>query len=678
MGHLINPIAFRLGFQRNWEFLFYTKNIYYPEYLHTFLNLRNYIYYYLTKKNFIKKGLLLSHIYLYKYQKSIIINIYLYHTDLEKKSHSLFNKVYEIYYKCLSTKSFKLPWNYFSIHNSDAFVYIFLFYQLFFKTCFFNEKHRVSKKFRYFNFNSAYYSNKLLELYNTRLLDKLTNISDSPLDEDIKNSYFLKKIKLNNNTWKKFWGDMLGKYKVKLDRLIKMPEYKYLKRQGRVIPVDKYLSISASILNTSFFFFFLYLCKKVNFKKYKNSINFNYKWSLLADLLSLYKYILYQHNKNDKYPYFFLFLNLAISLSDDLQRQSNPFYIRNVLYTFTYILFGKLYFFPFFEILSCYWKRLFYYISPHSLINLNYFFLSNLDINARFLSRYIGLKLQKGHYIFRIINPLKYELRRLYRLSDKKKKGHIYKYNSHVNYWKNQYIDLFYNLKDFFFYFLYVYYKQWKSIILYDLLEFQLYLRSIATLYKRNWKWTTKEINDFKFFYLEQYIDLIQFYKYIIILNNSHSSLLNSNNIIQYLQWSFYYLTFFKQPIYNNNIKFHIVPANLLYLSTMFSQYYLNYFYYKYLWLRVISMKKRLLRKQIISDYDIGLMGYKMAFKGRFSRKQRSRSIWLSHGRVPLNTISNKIDYAFFTIPLRNSAVSIKIWLYKNIECSSYKYILKY
>jgi len=55
-----------------------------------------------------------------------------------------------------------------------------------------------------------------------------------------------------------------------------------------------------------------------------------------------------------------------------------------------------------------------------------------------------------------------------------------------------------------------------------------------------------------------------------------------------------------------------------------------------------------------------------MSFKGRFTRKQRASSIWFHQGVVPLNTVKGHIDFAFFTIPLKNSSVSIKLWLYKN------------
>lgn len=67
-----------------------------------------------------------------------------------------------------------------------------------------------------------------------------------------------------------------------------------------------------------------------------------------------------------------------------------------------------------------------------------------------------------------------------------------------------------------------------------------------------------------------------------------------------------------------------------------------------------------------------------MAFKGRFSRKQRASNIWYMHGKMPLNTLSIKLDYYFFTIPLKNSAISIKIILYKNLCKDNFKYLLIY
>jgi len=94
-----------------------------------------------------------------------------------------------------------------------------------------------------------------------------------------------------------------------------------------------------------------------------------------------------------------------------------------------------------------------------------------------------------------------------------------------------------------------------------------------------------------------------------------------------------------------------------------YNYYVFNYkFFYKYNKINKSKLRKfhqrKLLNRGII-------FGYKMAFYGRFTRKQRAASIWFKLGRVPLNSVTCKIDYGFYTIPLKNSAISIKVWLYK-------------
>lgn len=63
--------------------------------------------------------------------------------------------------------------------------------------------------------------------------------------------------------------------------------------------------------------------------------------------------------------------------------------------------------------------------------------------------------------------------------------------------------------------------------------------------------------------------------------------------------------------------------------------------------------------------------GFKIQCVGRFSRRQRASSYWFSLGKVPLNTLSSIIDYGFYSMPIRNSAISVKVWInfaYENIE----------
>jgi hypothetical protein len=47
-------------------------------------------------------------------------------------------------------------------------------------------------------------------------------------------------------------------------------------------------------------------------------------------------------------------------------------------------------------------------------------------------------------------------------------------------------------------------------------------------------------------------------------------------------------------------------------------------------------------------------------------------------GKVPLNTLSIKLDYFFFTIPIKNSAISIKIILYKSLHVEKFKRLLSF
>lgn len=66
-------------------------------------------------------------------------------------------------------------------------------------------------------------------------------------------------------------------------------------------------------------------------------------------------------------------------------------------------------------------------------------------------------------------------------------------------------------------------------------------------------------------------------------------------------------------------------------------------------------------------------MGFKMIFRGRFSRKDRASKMTLVMGKVPLNTLESKIDYTFLTMPLKNSIISFKIYMYRKEFLYNYK-----
>ncbi len=87
--------------------------------------------------------------------------------------------------------------------------------------------------------------------------------------------------------------------------------------------------------------------------------------------------------------------------------------------------------------------------------------------------------------------------------------------------------------------------------------------------------------------------------------------------------------------------------------------------------------KLQLRENRINRQFWFGLAGFKFQFCGRFSRKQRSASVFIQHGRMPLNTINSHIEYSMCSNIARNSTVSVKIWFfYTNFMYSGYSRIL--
>lgn len=53
--------------------------------------------------------------------------------------------------------------------------------------------------------------------------------------------------------------------------------------------------------------------------------------------------------------------------------------------------------------------------------------------------------------------------------------------------------------------------------------------------------------------------------------------------------------------------------------------------------------------------------GYKMHFKGRFSRKLRKSSVWFTNGSVGTSFMSANLDFGSFTFVLKNSICNLKV-----------------
>jgi len=101
----------------------------------------------------------------------------------------------------------------------------------------------------------------------------------------------------------------------------------------------------------------------------------------------------------------------------------------------------------------------------------------------------------------------------------------------------------------------------------------------------------------------------------------------------------------------------------------------------KYKWGELMSSIKKELN--YMTDTEKFLYGYKIQFRGRFtrrsrsesvSRRSRSESVSTGYGRVSTSTINAVIDYAASSLTLRNGSGTVKVWLYKAPRFKTFSY----
>jgi len=80
---------------------------------------------------------------------------------------------------------------------------------------------------------------------------------------------------------------------------------------------------------------------------------------------------------------------------------------------------------------------------------------------------------------------------------------------------------------------------------------------------------------------------------------------------------------------------------------------------------KLLSYSDKIVRVKARDNVKSFLYGFKFHFVGRFTRKQQSASMWFRQGFLPVSTMDAEVDYGIFTIPLRFSACTVKIWLYR-------------
>lgn len=408
----------------------------------------------------------------------------------------------------------------------------------------------------------------------------------------------------------------------------------------------------------------------------------------------------------------YLFFNFYLSLRSIIYKRHIKYQLRNqeivriIFYAFASSTWIK----DLFSVIEQFLIFIFEFISSFK-IKIDFYLIDNNSVTAKFLSRYIARRLRQKYTIRELISPLKRELKWVrsdykcisryvaFRISGIKKQRLSYLFNNSL--FKRCFLFLFVNYRRYYTY----YYLKFKSWFTYEIFILYYWLFKNVNI-KEFYRIIHSNIKEYKskLIYIKtRLVGLCRTYimrrcYFLFFFNTERSRYYSSEFFIGLAGLDNIYLNFNKKPNFVNFFyeifddfyaNFHVI-FSLTNMDTNFriSSYYkafilsseqmsrfilynLTKFKFRYsAFYGLLGLNKSKLRLYKPKRF-CGLMGFKFHYKGRFSRKQIATSSWFRFGKVPLNTISAIIDYAFYTVPLKNSAVSIKIWLYKD---KFYKY----
>lgn len=408
----------------------------------------------------------------------------------------------------------------------------------------------------------------------------------------------------------------------------------------------------------------LYALRKVKYPKIKTYIKkFVYRRRL-------------RNRNNIRLLFFFTiyFLFCFLKKKKKPKLNINKFLLRMFFFFFCY----KFYF-PLFNHISLFLSFIFSYIAKFNNLKVCFYLLNNETVTAGFISRYIAKKFKQNYTIRELLKPIIIELVRsgkrmkeslkYYSLSKSpivKKKFLGGKYLSlRQNVFKSllSYIFLLHNNYSFLFL---KKYNTWFSLGMINLYiwlkkNFKNCLVNLSTKYfiKRS---------AFIFFFSNEFNSQTMSFNKLFLFGSNSKSIFNFSPKLHLGGFfSFIYEDFFlnKHLIFSTWYKLYPHLRSFFY-----AQKFINRFIQYNFWLYNYNLKSEIfgynnLKERIKTKYRMnrGLNGFKIHCIGRFSRKQRRSSIWFSRGKLPLSTISANIDYAFYTIPQKNSAVTIRVWL---------------
>jgi len=175
---------------------------------------------------------------------------------------------------------------------------------------------------------------------------------------------------------------------------------------------------------------------------------------------------------------------------------------------------------------------------------------------------------------------------------------------------------------------------------------------------------------------------------FLIIRNKKEDLIVKKSGSLVKFFLRFFCLTFYQIPLYKHitvslkNNLFSLVglrPSIMIFgcenknvTSAFISRFLARKLAQKYKWAELMSSMKRELN--YMTDTEKFLYGYKIQFRGRFTRRSRSESVSVGYGRVSTSTITAVIDYATSSLTLRNGSGSVKVWLYRAPKFKTFSY----
>lgn len=344
-------------------------------------------------------------------------------------------------------------------------------------------------------------------------------------------------------------------------------------------------------------------------------------------------------------------------------------------------------------------------------VNLYFFLTNNNCVNAKFLSRYIARKLRQGYPVKELLNPIRKELLFLMKLSLTPRSSY-YKYSlkkyyhnrNNIRHRNSIYKSLLAYIFQIYRFVVQDYFNKEKTFFTVDMLLMSIwFVTNMENEIKRNidnkWRILNNYINK-GWSYLYKKIIFICIFEYKFFFNELTELFFPSLKELSILKLTKKFiglLDFLYIFIYTNkisvlqlsDIRFDLLNSGIALNFNQLTRYrassininrymiysYFNFHYYSFSKIFNVNYLKSRIK---IHTKGNNLIGYKMYLSGRFSRKQRAGHYWFSRGRVPLNTITSFVDYGFFTLPLINSAITVKVWLYKSDDIENKHYLKLY